>query len=59
MDDCSTDDTLLIVKGLSTIDSRIKLISLAKNNGRPAYPRNVAFKEAGVFISFLDADDDW
>ena len=60
VDDCSTDDTVLIVKDLSTIDSRIKLISLAKNSGRPAYPRNVAIKEArGVFISFLDADDEW
>ena len=60
VDDCSTDDTVLIVKDLATIDSRIKLISLAKNSGSPAYPRNVAIKEAaGVFISFLDADDEW
>jgi teichuronic acid biosynthesis glycosyltransferase TuaG len=60
VDDCSTDDTVLIVKGLSTIDSRIKLISLAKNSGRPAYPRNEAIKEAsGEFIAFLDADDEW
>lgn len=60
VDDCSTDDTVLIVKGLSTIDSKIRLISLAKNSGRPAYPRNVAIKEAaGDFISFLDADDEW
>lgn len=60
VDDCSTDDTVLIVKGLSTIDSRIKLIPLNKNSGRPAYPRNVAIKEAaGEFISFLDADDEW
>jgi len=60
VDDCSTDDTMLIVKGLSTIDSRIKLISLDKNSGRPAYPRNKATKEAlGEFIAFLDADDEW
>jgi teichuronic acid biosynthesis glycosyltransferase TuaG len=60
VDDCSTDDTVLIVKDLATIDSRIRLISLAKNSGRPAYPRNLAIKEAaGEFISFLDADDEW
>jgi teichuronic acid biosynthesis glycosyltransferase TuaG len=60
VDDCSTDDTGLIVRDLATIDGRIRLISLAKNSGRPAYPRNVAIKEAaGEFISFLDADDEW
>jgi len=60
VDDCSTDDTVSIVKGLLAIDDRIKLISLAKNSGRPAYPRNVAIKEAtGELIAFLDADDEW
>ena len=60
VDDCSNDDTVLVVKELSAIDNRIKIISLEKNSGRPAYPRNVAIKEAaGAFISFLDADDEW
>jgi teichuronic acid biosynthesis glycosyltransferase TuaG len=60
VDDCSTDDTVPIVKGLSELDGRIKLISLAKNSGRPACPRNVAIKEAtGALIAFLDADDEW
>ena len=40
-------------------DARIRLISLIKHSGGPAYPRNVVIKEAGVFISFLDADDEW
>lgn len=60
VDDCSTDDTVSIVKGLSTTDARIRLISLTTNSGSPAYPRNVAIKEArGGFIAFLDADDEW
>jgi teichuronic acid biosynthesis glycosyltransferase TuaG len=60
VDDCSTDNTAFIVKSLSIEDSRIKLITLANNSGGPARPRNVAIKEAeGVFISFLDADDEW
>ena len=60
VDDCSTDDTVSIAKGLSEMDDRIKLISLAKNSGRPACPRNVAIREAtGELIAFLDADDEW
>jgi teichuronic acid biosynthesis glycosyltransferase TuaG len=60
VDDCSTDDTVSIVKGLAEIDSRIKFTSLAKNSGRPACPRNLAIKEAtGDLIAFLDADDQW
>lgn len=60
VDDCSADDTVLVVAGLAAIDSRIKLVSLPKNSGRPAYPRNEAIKRAvGVFICFLDADDEW
>jgi teichuronic acid biosynthesis glycosyltransferase TuaG len=60
VDDCSTDDTVPIVNELAKIDDRIKLISLGKNSGRPACPRNVAIKEAtGDLIAFLDADDKW
>ena len=60
VDDCSADDTVLVVAGLAAIDSRIKLVSLPKNSGRPAYPRNEAIQRAvGLFICFLDADDEW
>lgn len=60
VDDCSTDDTVAIVKRLSAIDGRIKLISQAKNSAQPAFPRNVAISKAvGEFIAFLDADDEW
>jgi len=60
VDDCSTDDTVFIVRGFSKNDARIKLISLTENSGGPAYPRNVAIKQAtGEFIAFLDADDEW
>ena len=60
VDDCSTDDTGLVISGFSTNDGRIRLIPLSENSGGPAYPRNAAIKEAaGEFIAFLDADDEW
>lgn len=60
VDDCSTDDTINIVRHLAISDERIKVISLGINSGRPAYPRNVAIREArGEIIAFLDADDEW
>lgn len=60
VDDCSTDDTVLIISEFLTNDPRIRLIPLNRNSGGPAYPRNAAIKEAvGEFIAFLDADDEW
>src|SRR5674476_1594137 len=54
VDDCSTDDTVFIVRGFSKNDARIKLISLTENSGGPACPRNVAIKEAaGDFLSLI------
>lgn len=60
VDDCSMDNTVVVVRALSVKDSRIKLIVLDANSGRPAHPRNVGIKEAaGELIAFLDADDEW
>lgn len=60
IDDCSTDNSLKIVKMLSTEDKRIKVISSDKNHGGPAEPRNIGIKHSsGDYICFLDADDIW
>lgn len=60
VDDCSMDDTVVVVRTLSVKDSRIKLIVLDANSGGPAHPRNIGTKEAaGELIAFLDADDEW
>lgn len=60
VDDCSTDNTRDIVEAWSAKDSRIRLISLEKNFGGPAGPRNVGVEQAqGEYIAFLDADDIW
>lgn len=60
IDDCSTDGTNNIIKNYSKIDSRIKIISLDKNNGRPAAPRNIGIRRSIYnLIAFIDSDDIW
>lgn len=65
VDDASTDTTAKIVSDASLKDSRIHLIVLEKNHGRPSVPRNRAIQAAIErdlpfdFVSFLDSDDLW
>lgn len=59
VDDCSTDNTLAIVKGYTDNDSRIKLIK-APQNGGVAKARNLGIEQAqGDYIAFVDSDDLW
>ena len=55
VDNCSTDDSLTVVKNLD--DDRIKVIALDKNHGRtPALA--IALENARAdFVAILDADD--
>ena len=55
VDNCSTDDSLTVVKNLN--DDRIKIIALDKNHGRtPALA--IALENARAdFVAILDADD--
>lgn len=57
VDDCSTDNTVDIVKSFS--DPRIRCITLDENSGAQV-ARNRGIKEAqGEWIAFLDSDDAW
>ncbi|WP_112182166.1 glycosyltransferase family 2 protein [Paraliobacillus zengyii] len=57
VDDCSTDNTLDIVKKYQSEDKRIKLLK-TKRNGGAYLARNLALKEAkGEFVTINDADD--
>lgn len=58
-DDCSTDNTLELIKRLANNDKRIKIHQLPSNQGSgPA--RNNSIKNAkGKYIAFLDSDDYW
>jgi glycosyltransferase involved in cell wall biosynthesis len=57
VDDCSTDDTDIVVKKIK--DSRIKYLRNEKNSGAAA-SRNRALRIAnGRWVAFLDSDDLW
>ncbi len=59
VDDCSTDDSVEIIKSFCEKDNRIKLFTNKKNSGAAA-SRNLAMQEAkGKWIAFLDSDDLW
>ena len=59
VDDCSTDDSPIIVKRHCDKDCRIKYYKQDHNRGA-AEARNRALREAsGRYIAFLDSDDLW
>lgn len=59
VDDCSTDDTYLIMEKFAQADARIKLLRLEGNAGA-AVARNAGIQQArGHYIAFLDSDDSW
>lgn len=59
VDDCSTDETIKIVKSFQEKDDRVKLIKNETNKGS-AFSRNLALRSAkGRWIAFLDSDDIW
>jgi glycosyltransferase involved in cell wall biosynthesis len=57
VNDCSIDDSLLILTGYADSDPRMKIINQRKNQGLSAV-RNRGLKEAtGEYVYFLDSDD--
>ena len=58
VDDCSTDQTVEIVKSIAERSSRVKLIRNERNRG-PGGSRNAGIRAAkGKYVFFLDADDE-
>lgn len=59
VDDCSSDNTISVVKRYQCNDSRVRLLQLAENCGA-AVARNAAISIAkGRYLAFLDSDDMW
>jgi teichuronic acid biosynthesis glycosyltransferase TuaG len=60
VDDCSTDNSVDIIRNYQQHDPRIQLICLPTRSGGPARPRNVALDNArGEYVASLDNDDLW
>lgn len=58
-DDCSSDDTVRIIKSFIKKDDRIRLYILKSNQGA-GVARNHSIKMAkGRYIAFCDSDDKW
>jgi succinoglycan biosynthesis protein ExoO len=59
IDDCSTDNTVEVVRALGREIASIRLLSTPANGG-PAAARNVGLRAAkGDWIALLDSDDAW
>lgn len=57
VDDCSSDNSVQIIKKIALLDSRVKLFQQQENLG-PAIARNLGYKNAlGDYFFFLDGDD--
>lgn len=60
IDDCSSDNTISIVKEFAESNPRIRYFSTNQNTGSPSQPRNIGIEQAkGDYIAFLDSDDIW
>ena len=60
IDDCSTDNTFLILKKYQSNSSKIRLYKTKENSGTAATPRNLGIKKAKYdIICFIDGDDIW
>lgn len=59
VDDCSSDNTVNIIKSFVAIDNRIRLFENTENKGA-AFARNFALNKSKFnYLAFIDSDDVW
>lgn len=59
VDDCSTDDSVKILREYEHQDSRVRILQHAKNQGLPATRNTGVDAATGEYIIHLDSDDFW
>lgn len=58
INDCSTDESLNILKEYSEEYNNIRIFSTSKNSGSPGIPKNIGINNAkGEYVMFMDNDD--
>ena len=57
VDDCSPDDTLMMLEGLKNSDDRIRIFKTQKNGGTYVAKNYGLTKAKGAYITFHDSDD--
>ncbi|MUK67962.1 glycosyltransferase family 2 protein [Aliivibrio fischeri] len=58
-DDCSSDNTLNVLKKLSETDNRVKVFKNKINSGAAVSRNNSISHSKGKYIAFIDSDDLW
>lgn len=58
-DDCSTDNSLLILNEIAENDSRVRIFRNDINSGAAVSRNNSLKKALGQYICFIDSDDLW
>lgn len=58
-DDCSTDNTVSLLKNMQAKDERIKIFNNDINSGAAVSRNNSLRKRSGKYIAFIDSDDIW
>lgn len=59
VDDCSTDNTIELIKSNFGHDKRIKIFENEVNSGAGVSRNNALSQSTGQFIAFFDSDDVW
>lgn len=58
VDDCSSDNTVSLIREYAARDDRVRLIQRTERGGRPAITKNTALEHLkGKYVCFLDHDD--